>query len=724
MASIAQSLPASNAKLRWLWQWLREELAPYPGRGLLVARMVIAATLVMIIIMTFRIPSGAYGAYFALSLSRESVEASASAVRMIVIGFVLAGAYTILGAMLVLGDPMLRFVWAVGSFFLIFYAISATNNYAASMRFGYLIAIIIPLWDRQIPAEDKVEATLWAIGTFIIASAIALVLEIGYAALKRRDYLIDGLRDRMECVEEVLRSYAAGSPVDPATQSRVTRLATVGTSGLRRYLQRSNKSAQFAQEMGALVGLTARLMDLAANLPVLVGRVSDADRGRIGGIADRIAGISHDLKNGLVPRAAGSSGESEPWPDLPLFGEIEKTVSLILEVLSGSQSSAIFFPAAPVVGGRPSVLVPGTLFKPEHLKFGLRGCLAASLSYIAYNALFWPEISTAVTTCLLTALTTIGASHQKQVLRFAGACIGGFVLGMGAQIFVLPHIDSIAAFTVVFLVVAAFAAWIMTSSARLSYFGAQVAIAFFLINLQEFKIQTSLAVARDRVVGVLLGLLMMWLAFDQLWSAPAGVEMKKTFVGGLRLLAQLAREPISRDLHIAMERSYSLRETINAQFDKVRSLADGVLFEFGPSRRRDLELRGYIRQWQPQFRTLFVMRNTSLKYRLQLPGFELPERVRLRHQAYDEQSAHMLEEMAERIEGKTPHAENSVEQSHELLNRIVEEIQQERPAQLPPSRAASFLALIRRIDALTTSLASEIATELGTPPAPSQLRPA
>jgi multidrug resistance protein MdtO len=661
----------------------------------------------MIITMTFRIPYGAYAAYFALSLSRESVEASARAVRMIVIGFVLAGAYTFLGVMFVLGDPMLRFVWAVSSLFLIFYTISVTNNHAVSTRFGYLVVIIIPVWDRQIPANEKVEGTLWAIGTLIMASAVALVLEIAYTALRRGDDLTDPLMERFARVEELLRLYASGRPIDTATQSRVTRLATVGTSRLRRLLQRSNKDPQYAQEMGAIVALTGRLTDLAANLPVLVGRVSDADRVRISCLADRIAGLSRDLKNGLVPRAA-ESDETEAWQSLPLFGSIEKTVSLIVEVLSGSQSLMGFLPAAPEVGGRLPILAPGTLFKPEHVKFGLRGCLAASLCYIAYNALFWPEISTAMTTCVLTALTTIGASHQKQVLRFGGAVIGGFVLGMGAQIYILPHMDSIAAFTVVFMVVAVFAAWIMTSSSRLSYLGAQVAIAFFLINLQEFKIQTSLAVARDRVVGVLLGLLMMWLAFDQLWSAPAGVQMKKVFVANLRLLAQLAREPLSNDLRIAIERCNFLRETINAQFDKVRSLADGVLFEFGPSRERDLELRSYIRRWQPQFRTLFVMRVASWKYRAQLPGFELPERARLRHQAYDDHSADMLEEMAGQIENNTLPPEDSIERSHALLNIAVQAIQTEESSQFPTGRTQSFVTLLRGIDGLTTSLLSEM----------------
>jgi multidrug resistance protein MdtO len=151
--------------------------------------------------------------------------------------------------------------------------------------------------------------------------------------------------------------------------------------------------------------------------------------------------------------------------------------------------------------------------------------------------------------------------------------------------------------------------------------------------------------------------------------------MKKTFAANFRLLAQLA--PVSRDLPIAIGRSYSLRAAINAQFDKVRSLADkvksladSVLFEFGPSRPRDLELPSVIRQCQPQLRALFLMRIASLKYRFQFPGFELPEGVRLLHQAYDDHSAHMLEEMGERIERNAPPAGNSIDESHELLKNL------------------------------------------------------
>ena len=74
----------------------------------------------------------------------------------------------------------------------------------------------------------------------------------------------------------------------------------------------------------------------------------------------------------------------------------------------------------------PTLLAPGALPNPEHLRFALKGCLAASSCYIIYNAIAWPGISTAVTTCLLTALSTIGSSRQKQFLRITGAIVGGF----------------------------------------------------------------------------------------------------------------------------------------------------------------------------------------------------------------------------------------------------------------------------------------------------------
>jgi multidrug resistance protein MdtO len=242
----------------------------------------------------------------------------------------------------------------------------------------------------------------------------------------------------------------------------------------------------------------------------------------------------------------------------------------------------------------------------------------------------------------------------------------------------------------------------------LSYFGLQIAVAFYLINVQEFAMQTSLAVARDRIVGILLGLFMMWLVFDQLWGAPAVLQMKKGFISTLRLLAQLTREPVSKDPKVADERSYSLRETISNAFDNVRASADGVALEFGPSREQNLALRKRIIRWQAQLRILFLTRIALWKYRAHLPGFELPGAVRAAQQDFDGQLASRLDAMADRIEGKASERKDSLEGTLEGLEDAVRSGSAKAPQALLAAQVQTFLALSCSIENVTLSLDNEI----------------
>ena len=61
---------------KWFWNFLKQELSPYPGRLWIVGRITISATIVMILVMTFRIPNGYLGAFFTLLLSRENPTAT------------------------------------------------------------------------------------------------------------------------------------------------------------------------------------------------------------------------------------------------------------------------------------------------------------------------------------------------------------------------------------------------------------------------------------------------------------------------------------------------------------------------------------------------------------------------------------------------------------------------------------------------------------------------
>jgi multidrug resistance protein MdtO len=615
---------------------------------------------------------------------------------------IMTAAYVLISIWFVISIPVLHFLWIILTFFIAFYALSTVPNYVAVTMFTNMISVSVPLWDRHVSAERNVEDTLWVVLAAAIGVVTTAAVELVFARTEAGDDVVLPIVERLAAVERLLAAYGAGRQVDSGTEEKVARLEMRGTSSLRRRLRRSDYSTHYRAQMGGVVSVAGRLVDIAETLTQLHFAPSRTDQKQWQELAARIASIRTDLVERRIPEPIHFELDDELIRGVPLLREMQETVTLIPQIFAGSRSMDEHPPPeddAPEL----KILVPDALINPEHLKFALKGCFAASLCYILYNGIAWPGISTAVTTCLLTGLSTIGASRQKQILRFAGAVVGGFIIGMGSQIFILPYIDSIAGFTVLFIVVTLFAAWFMTCSPRLSYFGLQVALAYYLINLQEFAEQTSLAVARDRVVGVLVGLFMMWLVFDQLWGSSAAVEMKKVIISNLRLLAQLAREPLpGRE---KSWRSDSLRETISENFDKVRSLADGVLFEIGPSRRQGLALRARVRQRQPQLRTLFLIRIALLKYRLQLPGFELPEAVHAAEQEFDDRLAGILDHRANRLEGKGLQEKVDLTASFKRLEETIRSAA--GPGQVLTAELQTFLALSRGIESIAMSLNEE-----------------
>ena len=120
MPAATQSSAADQAG-KWFWEFLKNELTPYPGRAWIVGRVTISASIVMLLVMTFRLPGGFLGAIFTLFLSRENPTATFVAGARTVVAFVLATAYTALSVMLLLDDPMTHFLWVAGSLFLSFY---------------------------------------------------------------------------------------------------------------------------------------------------------------------------------------------------------------------------------------------------------------------------------------------------------------------------------------------------------------------------------------------------------------------------------------------------------------------------------------------------------------------------------------------------------------------------------------------------------------------------
>ena len=571
------------------------------------------------------------------------------------------------------------------------------------------MVITIPLWDQQIPAEPKIEGTLWAVGGLAVAGIITIALEIVFAEFSPGDPVIHAVSRRLTAVQQSLSAYAGGREPDKSTRTEIMRLATVGTSRLRSTIKRSGSAAHYRDRVGALVALAREdSLDIALTLTYLDTSFSERDREHALALAGSLAAIRTDLTAGKIPRRIDTDVHLDS-AGVPLLHELEDTIRLVPEVFAGSEpeTDRLVFP--PPAESARKLFVADAWSNPEHIRFALKGCLAASLCYVVYNVLFWPGISTAVTTCLLTALTTVGASHQKQALRFGGALIG-CIIAIGAQIFVPPALDSIAGFTILFIVITTAASWIATSSPRIAYFGIQIAGAFHLINLEQFKLQTSLTFARDRLVGIGLGLAMMWLVYDRLWSTSAAVEMRKAFIQNLRLLSQFAREPISADRQEADTRSFSLRETISTNLDTVRALADGC-----PSGVWEIPRAGYGVAGPPPDLAAgtpiaVCLANLVAEVSPTTPRLHVARTSEINaQQEFDGRMAEALDGMADRLEGRPWNDIASFRHSYDQLQRsaqapVPDDCNQECIGHVP-----SFLALSRTIAGLTESLSDEVA---------------
>src|SRR5258705_14019573 len=113
-------------------------------------------------------------------------------------------------------------------------------------------------------------------------------------------------------------------------------------------------------------------------------------------------------------------------------------------------------------------------------------------------------------------------------------------------------------------------------------------------------------------------------------------------------------------------------------------------------------------RWQSDVRMLFLMEIAWLKYRLQLPGFELPEGLREAQLEFDDEFARTLESMADRFEGRTSDRKAEFEYSFKRLERNIQTYYSRDPSQQVTAQLQTFQSLCLRIRSLTMSLANEI----------------
>ncbi len=706
-APVGVSAPPSPPFIQWFTSFLREELRPYPGRALLALRYTVAATITMLLIVTFRLPGAAIGGFFSLLISREAPITTLRGGIGTVASFLCGTTFLLTGSILLVDYPLTHFLWVIFSFFVAFYGLSALSNYGAGTAFAIVIVLSVPAWDQAGPQSALVVSNLWVLGSVALAVTVTIVVEFAFSLFDTRDELTEGLEQRLEAVRVVLQQSARGAR-GPEAMGKLAQFAMIGVSRLRRLALRPTPARQDTARLSTTVALVGRLVDILAAFRRF-DALTPNDAPHLQAMADRIAKLQRKIR----ARNGGPAIQPLRTPsDAPLILlGLEQPLELLRISLYPAPGQS--FALDQINPAPPSIFKPDAFHNPEHLNFALRGCLASILCYFIFNAVFWPGLNTSLFTCVVTAITSIGSSRQKQLLRFSGALVGGVVLGIGSQVLILPMLDTIAGFTVMFAAVTAVAAWILTSSPRLSYFGNQLALAFYLIQLRGPSPQTNLAIARDNIMGIMLGLVMMWLVFETLGSKPAVQVMRELFAENLDLMAELAR-PWPQGKPADLKKIRTLREKISQNFLAVNQQADAVLFEIGRSRDQSLAVRSRLRAWQPQLRSLFLLQNALLQYRLQVSPRDLPASLVRASVRFDSEVSALLQGIARAFRFQDASCEpHDIQMAHaDLEHAILDAYHNE-----PPLRSRAILSISAQIIELACRLLGEIKAAF-TGPAP------
>jgi uncharacterized membrane protein YccC len=159
---------------------------------------------------------------------------------------------------------------------------------------------------------------------------------------------------------------------------------------------------------------------------------------------------------------------------------------------------------------------------PAHVRFAFKVTFAAMFCYVFYTAIDWSGIHTAFITCIFIGLESTEATLYKGALRIVGCVIGG-ALALFSIVFLVPHMETIASLVVLVASVSAIAAWVATGSERISYAGLQIAFAFFYGFFQGYAPDTDLDNVRNRVIGILFGLIVTGLIFYYVWPERARI---------------------------------------------------------------------------------------------------------------------------------------------------------------------------------------------------------
>ena len=534
-----------------LWPFLTRELRDAPGRANYTLRLTLSCAVLIVLFMTLHIPFLAVALIVVFYVSQPNV----LMIKLVSVVFVLTVSVALGGVLLIIkwtyDYPLIRLVASVILFFCAIYLMRVLGK----LGLAFFVVALAVIYAQTFPSmtsqsEILVRLLLWlwvAINTAILVTLLVnACFQQAFPGYQFKARLVVMLRQTARRLSQ---------PDDGTPPPTVTEIAGQFNQLRSLYQQAARATPEIAASPQAWQSLMAAALS-CSHLTALLQPGDDHPDAR-----RRIASQLNALADNL-PAAA----EVQPLI-VPRDGANSAILQEIAEVLARlARGETIPLPQGEVE--KAPLLLPDAWSNPAYLHFALKTLLATLLCYVFYTAADWQGIHTIMLSCVIVAQPGLGATKQKTWLRIGGALLATLI-ALLLIVFVQPWTDSLSGLLAMTLPVLALAAWIAAGSERIAYAGIQIGFTFALAFLSWFGPLSNLTELRDRVIGILLGVLVSSIVHLYLWPDSEAPQLKARLA---QLYRQLAQTLAARDdevqqvpLFAALTESETLINRVSAE---------------------------------------------------------------------------------------------------------------------------------------------------------------
>lgn len=505
-----------------LWPFLTRELRDAPGRANYTLRLTLSCAVLIVLFMTLHIPFLAVALIVVFYVSQPNV----LMIKLVSVVFVVTVSVALGGVLLIIkwtyDYPLIRLVASVILFFCAIYLMRVLGK----LGLAFFVVALAVIYAQTFPSmtsqsEILVRLLLWlwvAINTAILVTLLVnACFQQAFPGYQFKARLVVMLRQTARILSQ---------PDGGAPQPSFKEIAGQFNQLQSLYQQAARATPEIAaspQAWQSLMAAALRCYHLTALLQP--GRDHSDARQRIARELNALAdNLPHptaaDMEPLMVPRDSDNSA---------ILQEIAEVLARL------ARGETIALPQGEVE--KAPLLLPDAWSNPDYLHFALKTLLATLLCYVFYTAADWQGIHTIMLSCVIVAQPGLGATMQKTWLRIGGALLATLI-ALLLIVFVQPWTDSLSGLLAMTLPVFALAAWIAAGSERIAYAGIQIGFTFALAFLSWFGPLSNLTELRDRVIGILLGVLVSSIVHLYLWPDSEAPQLKARLAQLYRQLAQ------------------------------------------------------------------------------------------------------------------------------------------------------------------------------------------